>query len=467
MNDITPRRIKTGGDPRRLPDYAALCDELNKLTHPARPDVNWRYAEKLCLSLFEQNGVELQTAAWYTLARTQLAGLFGLNEGLAILEALISHQWGVLWPQPVHVRIEILSNLSLRLQQRMRSLPLKYSDLSQLYRAEQLLTRLGTVLQRLELRHLSQLDTLRTLMHNNAVRLENSDDTICTGATIQSGIVSHDPVMNDVGITTGSHTGRSFEDIRAPDSAVQWVYVTQPNVEVLPAIPEPVKKWKSFVGGMCSMLVIGAATLWTWQFLHRPDPLQTQFTASLAPLPAVLTPEQLNLLRQQSPLPQTLITQTQQQLTLLDKLPPDWLITREKQLVEQAQVIWPERAKPLIQQWQQQFNVAALPTENLNGWHQGMVTLQKLSERLNGLDEHKGKYMTVSELKSVVFSTIQSFNQSIPAEEQLRILEQSSAGQPLPPAAGAEAEMHLKQLIARYADIRQNALKLKGVNDYE
>ncbi|TGB94691.1 VasL domain-containing protein [Escherichia sp. E2748] len=467
MNDITPRRIKTGGDPRRLPDYAALCDELNKLTHPARPDVNWRYAEKLCLSLFEQNGVELQTAAWYTLARTQLAGLFGLNEGLAILEALISHQWGVLWPQPVHVRIEILSNLSQRLQQRMRSLPLKYSDLSQLYRAEQLLTRLGAVLQRLELRHLSQLDTLRTLIHNNAVRLENSDDTICTGATIQSGIVSHAPVMNDVGITTGSHTGRSFEEIRAPDSAVQWVYVTQPNVEVLPAIPEPVKKWKSFVGGMCTMLVIGAATLWTWQFLHRPDPLQTQFTASLAPLPAVLTPEQLDLLRQQSPLPQALITQTQQQLTLLDKLPPDWLITRERQLVEQAQVIWPERAKPLIQQWQQQFNVAALPTENLNGWHQGMVTLQKLSERLNGLDEHKGKYMTVSELKSVVFSTIQSFNQSIPAEEQLRILEQSSAGQPLPPAEGAEAEMHLKQLIARYADIRQNALKLKGVNDYE
>ncbi len=65
MNDITPRKIKTGSDPRTLSDYAALRDELSKLTHPARPDVSWRYAEKLCLSLFEQNGVELQTAAWY------------------------------------------------------------------------------------------------------------------------------------------------------------------------------------------------------------------------------------------------------------------------------------------------------------------------------------------------------------------------------------------------------------------
>lgn len=146
MNDNSPRKIKTGGDPRTLSDYTALREELSKLTHPARPDVNWLYVEKLCLSLFEQNGVELQTAAWYTLARTQLTGLFGLNEGLAILEALISHQWGALWPQPVHARMEILSSLSQRLQQRMRSLPLNYSDLNQLYRAEQLLTRLGEVL---------------------------------------------------------------------------------------------------------------------------------------------------------------------------------------------------------------------------------------------------------------------------------------------------------------------------------
>lgn len=67
--------LKTGGDPRTLPDYAALRDELSKLTHPARPDVNWQYVQRLCLSIFEQNGVELQTAAWYTLARTHLSGL--------------------------------------------------------------------------------------------------------------------------------------------------------------------------------------------------------------------------------------------------------------------------------------------------------------------------------------------------------------------------------------------------------
>ncbi|RTQ04875.1 hypothetical protein EKN38_04310, partial [Enterobacter sp. WCHEn045836] len=276
MNNITPRKIKTGGDPRTLPDYAALRDELSKLTHPARPDVNWRYAEKLCLSLFEQNGVELQTVAWYTLARTQLAGLFGLNEGLTILEALISHQWEALWPQQVHARMEILSSLSQRLQQRMRSLPLNYSDLSQLYRAEQLLTGLGEVLQRLELKHLSQLDTLRTLMHNSALRLESCDGITSTGSNIQPGIVLPATVMNDTTASKRDFAGGPDEDMS--ESAVKWVYVAQqeqqPNVEVLSTMPVPVKKWKSFVAGMCTMLVISIVSVWSWHFLHRPDPLQ-------------------------------------------------------------------------------------------------------------------------------------------------------------------------------------------------
>ena len=86
-----------------------------------------------------------------------------------------------------------------------------------------------------------------------------------------------------------------------------------------------------------------------------------------------------------------------------------------------------------------------------------MTKLKQLSDRLNGLDEQKGKYMTISELKSVVFSTMQSFNQAIPAEEQLRVLAKSPAGQPLPVAASAQTEMHLKQLTARYSEIKQKA----------
>lgn len=449
MNDITQRKIKTGGDPRSLSDYAALRDELSKLTHPARPDVNWRYAEKLCLSLFEQNGVELQTAAWYTLARAQLAGLFGLNEGLTILEALISHQWGALWPQPVHARMEILSSLSQRLQQRMRSLPLNYSDLSQLYRAEQLLTGLGEVLQRLELKHLSQLDTLRTLMHNSAVRLENSDGITTTGSSIQPGIVLPATVMNEATASTRDFAGGPDED--TPESAVKWVYVAQPepqsNVEVLSTMPVPVKKWKSFAAGMCTMLVISIVSAWSWHFLHRPDPLQTQLAASLAPFPAPLTSEQLGMLRQQTSLPQDLIAQTQHQLARLDKLPPDWDIAYSRKLIEQVQLLWPDQAKTLVQQWQQQINISVLPVDKTNGWHEGMTKLQALTDKLNALDGQKGKYITVSELKSQVFGMLTSFRQTVPVEEQLRQLKLLPEDSPQRQQQIQQAEQHLRAQV--------------------
>ncbi|WP_179297259.1 type VI secretion system ImpA family N-terminal domain-containing protein, partial [Enterococcus faecium] len=42
----------------------------------------------------------VRTLTLYTLARTHLAGLYGMNEGLAVLAALVVRQWGSLWPQP-------------------------------------------------------------------------------------------------------------------------------------------------------------------------------------------------------------------------------------------------------------------------------------------------------------------------------------------------------------------------------
>ncbi|KJQ34175.1 VasL domain-containing protein [Enterobacter bugandensis] len=436
--DIT---LKTGGDPRTLPDYAALRDELSKLSHPARPDVNWVYVEKRCLSLFEQNGVELQTAAWYTLARTQQSGVAGLNEGLAILEALISHQWEVFWPHSQHVRKEILSSLSQRLQQLMRMLTLDDSNLSELYNAEALLSRLGAVLQTLELKHLSQFETLRTVIHSNAARLEKNHGM------------------------TDSHEMKPDREAPLekdePIQAVKRVYVVQqknePNGEE-PVMPSRIAgQRKPFVAGMCSTLVIGVAMVWGWNFLSRPDPLTTQAIASLAPLPEVLTPVQQDALTQRGTLPSTFISDTQQQLTRLDKLSPDWNISYSLQLLKQLQTLRPEEANALIIQWQKKFNATALPVDAMNSWYQGMMTLQQLSDRLSSLDEQKGKYITVSELKSVVFSTMQSFNHAIPAEEQLRRLSQYPAGSALPEAEKTQLELHLKQLATRYAQIKQNA----------
>jgi len=59
-----------------------------------------------------------------------------------------------------------------------------------------------------------------------------------------------------------------------------------------------------------------------------------------------------------------------------------------------------------------------------------MTRLQQLANELNALDEKRGKYMTVSELKSQVFTIMQSFNRAIPVEEQPRQLSAVNDEQP-------------------------------------
>lgn len=380
MTTFSERYLKTGGDPRTLADYAALRDEMNKLTHPARPDVNWQYAEKLCLSLFEHNGMELQTAAWYTLARVQLAGLYGLNEGLAILDALVSRQWSNLWPQPVHARMDILSALSKRLQQTVRTLTLTYADLSQLYQAEQHLTHIGEVLQRLEPKHLSQTEALRTQLHNAAVRLESAGN---------AGQQDMSPAF--AGALLPAASAGESDPVAVPEVHRQWIFVAQPEPVV--KIITPVRPWKAFVAGMALMLAAGGAALWGWQVFHRPDPLVAQLNASLAPAPEPLTTAQLQTLRQQNLPPETIISRTQQQLERLSRLQPDYAFRQGASLVQQLQTLLPEdpAVRQLAHQWRLQCEAAALPVDALGGWHQGMMQLQQLTNQLNALDAKRGK----------------------------------------------------------------------------
>lgn len=404
----TPIQLKTGGDPRLLPDYAALRDELAKLSHPARPDVDWLRVEQLSLALFRQNGVELQTVAWYTLARTRLAAMPGLNEGLALLSALLTRHWGAMWPQPVHARMEILSGFSQRLQAALRTLTLGYGDLPQVYQAEQHLNAIRDVLTRLELKNASQTEALCLFMHNASARLEKMDGSSVDGA----------PIV----LTAAASAPPAGESV--PESSPEpMVYV----VHQAPAVEEsvPARPWRPFAAGAVAMLVLGSAGLWGWQASHP----------AINPLPVEADTAAMTVLEQQS---------------------PDWLQHYGFDLAAKAS---PQDVSRLKAQWQQHISANALPVASLSGWHQGMEGLQAMTRRLNELDERKGKYLTGSELKSMVFEITRAFSSSVPVEEQLYLLSQTAPGEVLPAAQIAQTDMYLNQLLNRYALIKQQAEK--------
>ncbi|PVZ86372.1 hypothetical protein C9426_16155 [Serratia sp. S1B] len=440
----TRKQLKNGGDPRALPDYATLRDEMMKLSHPARPDVNWQQAETLCLRLFEHNGVELQTAAWYTLARTHIAGVAGFNEGLALLNALVSYQWAMMWPGHSHARMEIIAGLSPRLQAVLRTFPLDTRDeLPALYQAEKGLGSFSEALARHELKQASRLDGLQHQIKQAITRLENAP-----------------------------YDGQPAPTVVLPPQAVTTAPVTelgshQPLVYVAQSLPEPPPPpdkrgyvW-SFIGGVGSALLVGGLLLWSWQHLHSPTAVEQQLIASITPLPELpRSAGQLNELREPGSLAQrqgdSLVQQNTAQLNWLMTLSPAWSQQYGQQLVAQSQTLWP--GHPEVEQmrkaWQQQLEANALPLSALDNWHQGMMKLQQLTDRLNALDERKGKYLTGSELKTMVFGITQEFGKTVPIEEQLRQLAAASTGNTLPANPQSQAEQRLTQLLNRYMLIK-------------
>ena len=95
-NGLT-QTIVTGSDPRGLPEFSAIREEINKASHPSQPELNWKLVESLALAIFKANGVDLHTATYYTLARTRTQGLAGFCEGAELLAAMVSHDWDKLY----------------------------------------------------------------------------------------------------------------------------------------------------------------------------------------------------------------------------------------------------------------------------------------------------------------------------------------------------------------------------------
>ncbi|CDM87567.1 VasL domain-containing protein [Xenorhabdus bovienii] len=146
--------IRAGGSPQNLPEFAVIRDEINKISHPAQPEVNWVLVESLSLTLFRRNGVDLQTAIYYTLARMQLNGLAGFTEGCELLAGVIVSEWDALWPPQPAVRTDLLEWFHTRTGSQLRQMDFGTGDLRMIYRAERALQLIIDRLQQSDLKRL-------------------------------------------------------------------------------------------------------------------------------------------------------------------------------------------------------------------------------------------------------------------------------------------------------------------------
>lgn len=446
---IAGQVVGTGGDPRAFGEFGALRDEIGKLLHPARPDIDWVRVEQLCLTMFRQNGVELQTAVNFTLARVQLDGLAGLCEGLELISGLITRQWNELWPQQTYARVALLAWLSDRLQQAWRVLGLGYGDLAQLYRAGQALELLCNGLQAQELWHVSKLGDVRRTLQHAALRLENNLNTP------QLAHQPHDPAPLP---TAGPAT-----------DTVPLVYVAGapgtvlPRIQVAAPYPRRWKAWHGFAAGVIlAGITIGSAAL-AWKWLATQSLSQTLLSAT-RPLPTVLPSRQLELLELQyppgkrAPALEPVLEGTAILLEQLNTLSPLWVHHHGDALLAQLHQFWPGNTfiDGLASGWRRQRLANASTPEELGDYLLAREHLDALAQRLNTLDEVKGRYMTISALKSAVFAIQQPLHRTVPLEELLRQYQaQHEVGQMCSPALCELIDRRFSQLLNRYALLRQ------------
>lgn len=139
-------------------------------------------------------------------------------------------------------------------------------------------------------------------------------------------------------------------------------------------------------------------------------------------------------------------------LNELSMLPPYWPLQYATQLVEQTRHLYPnsELSMKISKVWQSKPVANSLPNASINGWYKGFSELQRLQDRLNQLDEKKGQYMTVSELKTAVFSISQVFSNSVPVEELIRQIQASPQNQPFSRDLLNRVDLQLSQLNNSY-----------------
>lgn len=457
--------IQTGGDPRHWPEFSAIREEINKINHPARPEVNWRLIESLALTLFRTNGVDLQTTAYYALARTQKHGLAGFTESCELLAGMVVSQWERLWPEQPQARSEILEWFNARVGSQLRQHEFGIDDLRLVYRAERALQLLCDKLQQVELKRVPRIENLLYLMQNTAKRLEAAHEAakqppaqpLKMPPMVYLSVPESEPIRTMFsGAKSPAHESPPAYEESATQPEPPPKEQPLPNVEVRfaaapPVAPVAAKRapaaWGFGCGVLCSLVVAGAA------YLMQVKPLQERM-AGLAASPDGSA---------QLWLAQPTLDGYGQQLNHLENLSPLAGLQTADASIALASQLWPTEPEQIAQsqRWQRLLQ-ARLGSERADSsYFQVQQRLQALSDKLLEQEQTRGS-LTLSYLKTQVYQMQSELNRETPLEELLRQLAVSvEQQQPASPVLLKQIDERWNALLSRYHQLTQQVTPVR------
>lgn len=394
-NDALIQTIVTGSDPRNLPEFIAIREEINKASHPSQPEMNWRLVESLALTIFKANGVDLHTVTYYTLARTRTQGLVGFCEGVELLAAMITHEWDKFWPQGGSARTDMLDWLNTRSGNILRQqTSFAESDLPLLYHTERALQLICDKLQQVELKHPPRVENLLYFVQNTRKRLElqprNNTDAV-PQATVRTLVYA--PESN---APMATETLSSLPEL--PEMRVEVRGLADNG-----CIADQGSPVKGFMAGIAATAVI-AAVLWWWQVYPMQQQLaQVRDTAQGAATVWLTSPD---------------LDSYGQQLQLLPDTSPLQLLETGMQMMRTADTRWPEslQQQQASAQWSETLKTRAQNSPQLRGWLQ---TRQDLHAFADLVMQSEKEGLTLSYIKNVIWQAERRLGQETPLESLL------------------------------------------------
>lgn len=427
-NYALTQTIVTGSDPRALPEFSAIREEINKANHPSQPELNWKLVESLALSIFKANGVDLHTATYYTLARTRNQGLAGFCEGAELLAAMIIHEWDKFWPQSGPARTEMLDWFNTRTGNILRQqVSFSENDLSLLYRTERALQLICDKLQQVELKRQPRVENLLYFVQNTRKRFE--------------------PQPRNRTDTAAQTMVRTL--VYAPEGTASATAETMPPLPDLPEMRVGVRgvadnadkakqgdTVKGFVAGAACTAVIASA-LWWWQAY----PMQQQLTQVRDTTQGAATVW----------LASPVLKEYEQYLQQLLNAPPLQPLETGMQMMRTADTLWPEslQQQEASRMWSNTLRNRAQASPQMKGWQQARQNLRDFADLMMKKETEKQGF-TLSYIKTVTWQAERLLNQETPLEYLLTQYQETRTQKQDTQALEKEINERLDGLLSRW-----------------
>ena len=468
-NQQGQQALNVGRDPRMLPEYEALRAEINKLSHASRPEVDWLRIHQLASQIFEKHGVDLQTAIYFTLARSRLQGLNGFTEGCEFLANLIVTQWDSFWPpvQQERARIEMLDWFIARISDVIRQYQISHEDKRLVYRCERALQLISEKLHNAGLSRIPRVENLVHFIEGYTHLFDEAEIVIVSDEPGLKDELQIPPMVYFKGDMDQGSTSSSAQT--SPHLPQGSILVGREKGQVKPTVLkiEQHRKqrpaWFWFGCGLLSC-ALPVAAWFGWQHQQEAKVLAAQrLQQPAAELPRVLSYDDIRqariVLGEQAlqGMESELVARYQSQLARLEQASPLDGYRYGEGLRSSLLMLYPDSlaVKALDKQWQnalagQQGDPISVPT-----YLDARAGVDALLDQLLELERQR-KTVTISYLKSQLYEVQKNLMQNIPFSLRLNELEARKAAQePITAADLKGLENDLKALNVRLYQLQQ------------